>query len=175
MDADLRHLLLLEDLQQSIEVVEHAVHSRIRDDSHQMEAGSFGFHPLHRRRKHRVRLYLAQPERLVDSDQLLVHNPPRPDVLVTHFAVAHDAFRQTDILSRGRQLRHWIGGAQMVVARCAGEFHRVEGIVGGIMVRTPPVTNDQNNWFTGRHVQYGKFVDTVSKVGAGSQPSRQPP
>ena len=86
----------------------------------------------------------AVGEELVYPDELLVHDPPRADVLVADLAVAHDSVRQPDVQSARLHERHGIAGVKHVVARLFRQDGGVERILLRMGILPPAVADDEH-------------------------------
>ncbi len=70
------------------------VHAAVRHQPEQMQLPPALPRPLHRLHDRRVLLEFARRDQRIDARDVHLHNAPRADIQMTHFAVAHLPIRQ---------------------------------------------------------------------------------
>jgi len=84
---------------------------------------------------------LALLDRLVDADHVLPHDPPRTNVEMADFRVAHEAFRETDGERRGLELCETsLALGELIHHRGVGSSNGV-AILGRILRWDTPAVN----------------------------------
>ena len=88
----------------------------------------------------------ARFDTLVDADEFLIDHSTRTNVLMANLGVPHDALRQSDFQSTGCNFGARILSAQSICDRCIGQLDGIVSIVGRIMIGSPTITNNENDW-----------------------------
>jgi hypothetical protein len=132
--------------QDSIEVLQHAVHPGIARDAHQVQLGAGArLDAANQRAPHRVAGRLPLEEELVEPHQLLIDDPTRPDVFVADLAVAHDAVGQSDIETGCLDQRRRILRMQPVITGLLRQKDGVGRVLGRIGILAPAIADDQED------------------------------
>jgi hypothetical protein len=143
MDINVSDAIDLGLTQDAIEVLEHAMHAGIGNNTHEMEPGSAGLHPFHRGPPDLVRFQLLFGKEFVQPDQFLIHNATGADVLVAHLAVPHHSVGQTDIEAGRRHQGVRVLCMEAVVRLFLSQVHGIERVLLGMGVLAPTIANDQ--------------------------------
>jgi hypothetical protein len=137
-------------LEEAVEVLQHPVDAGVGDDAHQVEARLPGLHPVDDGPPDGVSLDQLVGKKLVQPEELLLHDAAGADVLVADLAVAHDPVRQADVVAGGRDQGARVLGVQPVVAGLLREVDRVERVLLRVGVLAPAVANDEEDGLAGR-------------------------
>ena len=150
MHTNVRHSRRLRRMAKRRQMILMTVHPPIRNQPQKVQPL-----PLRLRKRllhHRLRRQLPLTDRLVNPRQILIHNPPRPQVEVPHLTVPHLPIRQPHILTRTRHLAPRTGRIQLIMKRRLRQQRRIP-ILRRFLFPTgidpPAITNDQNNRFFG--------------------------
>ena len=103
---------------------------------------------LHRREQHRMLEEIPVLDHQINARDVHVHNAPRANVEVPHFAVPHLPFRQSDIRPTGMNQSVGILAQQPIVSRLTRHGNSVGLGFGAI---PPAVENDENQRFRSGH------------------------
>ena len=124
------------------------MHTCFRTESHEVNSAASGFDVLDETTEsfdlaHRLRV----GESFVDTDNFLVDDTTRTDVLVPYFRVAHDADGETDIES----VRHDFG-AWPILCKFARhgnirDLECIKRVVLRVMIFAPAITNHKKYRF----------------------------
>ncbi len=139
------HALLLCDVEDTIKVFEQSMHAGVADDAEQMQLRLvFPGMPTGADE----RLIFTEPahaDEAGDAHRFLVDDAPRPDVLVADLAVAHRLIRQADVHAAGVNQRGRILGRNAISDGRACQLDGIDGIMLGVGIAPPAITDDQDN------------------------------
>ena len=142
VDEDARDFIFAGHAQQRVEVFDVRVHPAIAEEAEKMElAGAAAFHGFEEQWLARE---FAAGDELVNPRDVHLHDAPRADIQVAHFAVAHLSFGQAD--GGAGSLNQRVGKflEQAVVVRLARER---DGVAFGFGAIAPTVEDGENDWF----------------------------
>ncbi|MNM70987.1 hypothetical protein D3C81_826320 [compost metagenome] len=99
MDIHFMQIFLLGKIQHSEQMINMAVYAAIGQQAVQMKLLAVGLRVLYSFNQGLVRKEITFTDRLVDTGQILIHDPACTDVQMTYFRVTHLSFRQTHSLT----------------------------------------------------------------------------
>jgi hypothetical protein len=82
---------------------------------------------------------------LINANNLLIDHATGTDILVPDFGIAHDPFGQSYSQTTCLDLGPRVFGRETVSDRRIGQFNRIVGIVGYIVILSPTITDDEDN------------------------------
>jgi len=126
-------------LEQSHDVLVGSVHASVRNQPHQVQLFPFSQGALHAFAQGAVGGKGTVLDGLVDTADVLVDHPPRPQVHVPHFAVAHDPQWQADFLAASREQAMRVARLQFVEVRRTFEH----GIARGVLTLSPTIQDNE--------------------------------
>jgi hypothetical protein len=126
-------------------VLEQPVYARVADDPEQVQVRPFRQRIRHRGVQLDVVVERSVADRLGDRDRLLVHNPPRPNVLVPDLAVAHRPLGEPDVEPAGVDEHIRILRQQPVGHGVLPQENRVGLVPLRIWIPAPPVTDNEHD------------------------------
>ena len=97
------------------------MHAAIGHKSKQMQLASSGARILHGIEQHGVVEKFAVLDHQLNARRIHVNDPPRPDIQVPNFAVAHLSVGQADVRAASVNQRVRIFAKQAVIGRLAGK------------------------------------------------------
>ena len=95
---------------------------------------------LHELDQNRVAFQLASPHRLADAENVLIDDPPRPDVQMSHLGISHLSGRQPDRLPASFERGPGRLAEQRIEPRLPG---RSDGIPLALFSATEAVEDDE--------------------------------
>jgi len=140
--------------QQGVQVLLVRVHAAIGHQPEQMQLPSALARPSHRLHDRRHRVERICRNQRVNARDVHLHNAPRTNIQMAHFAVAHLPVRQTDKMFRCADQRVGKFTQQLVVSRFARQRN---GVVRCFSTVTPSVEDGQYE----RTFRHGGFLECL--------------
>ncbi len=157
VDHDVRHVLARGEVDERPQVVHARVHAAVRHQPEQVEAVGVAGGPQRLVLEERAVL-----DRLVDAEQVLLHDRARSQVEVAHLRVAHLALGEADRRAVGRERGVRMLLPELVEHRRVRQLH---GVPRARLGQPPPVEHDQAD----ARNAHGAAAATISAKPFGSR------
>ena len=163
-----RNTFALRHFKKSKKMVDVTVHTAVGEQTAEMYAASAGTNLFEHVEKYGILEKFTAFHGHVDAGHVLIYDAARADIQMSHFRVADESGRQSDLSSRGIQASHAGHGKQTI--EC-GRMSEAGGISRSGRSQTVAVENEKKCGFHCRHQLFS--FPSAAVAGSSSAPDQR--